>query len=123
MQKIGKRWAGHGLKCEDRRWKGAGVRLGWGVGGGSTQEGFGAQKRTGLGMRLKTEMVLGNRDGVRVRGGSELRLAVGWALGPPVEWPGSPHPVMVAAAWSSPLSSPEPLREAWPHSWEGEGYL
>lgn len=38
---------------------------------------------------------------------------------PPAELRGSPRPVMGAAAWSSPLFSPEPLWVAWPHSQEG----
>lgn len=52
---------------------------------------------------------------------------MGWGVwpvpGPPAEWPGSPCPVMGAAAWSSPLFLPEPLRVSWPHSQEGEGCL
>lgn len=43
--------------------------------------------------------------------------------GSPAEWPGSPCPVMGAAAWSSPLFLPEPLQVSWPHSQEGEGCL
>ena len=44
-QKTGQGWDGDGLRREDGRWKGGGVRLGWGVSGGSTREGFGDQTK------------------------------------------------------------------------------
>lgn len=83
--------------------------------------------RSRLGMRLGTDGSWGEQGRMRVRAGSEVQLVVGWDVRPvpglPAEWPGSPCPVMGAAAWSSPLFLPEPLRVSWPYSQKREGCL
>lgn len=76
-QKTGQRWDGDRLRHEDGRWKEGGVR-GWAGEsvGAAPGSGLVLRPRTGLGMKLRTEMVLGEL-GWCERAGSELPLAVG----------------------------------------------
>lgn len=66
---------------------------------GAAPEGLVPGPRTGTGMRLRTEVVLGglewgeSQGGVRVAGGG---LGCSGVSGPPAEWPGS-HPATAAA--------------------------
>lgn len=66
--------------CGDGRWKGADMRLGWGVGGGRTQEGFGARTKNWIRDEIRTDGLEEKWGRVRVRAGSELQLEVGWGV-------------------------------------------